>query len=226
MKNTDKRLFALTADDLMAGDLLLIPDDTPMRTVAHMLLRNQVSGAPVVDHAGKVVGVISTTDFIRSANKLDLENRRAFQEVDACLFQTKMRDANGNEIVICELPAGVCSVQHVQKDASGKEQIICRDPHGVFANWQIAILDSVPMDSVKNFMTRDVVTVEPATSIRDLARKMVDAGIHRVVVVDPNQNPLGIVSSTDILAAVSRAAHPLLSPDQKGNVQALHTTAR
>lgn len=226
MTNTNKPLFALTAEDLMSGDLLLITDDMPMRTVAHMLLRHQVNGAPVVDAAGKLVGVISTTDFMRSVYKLGLDDRQMFRELDACLFQTKTRDAGGKELVLCQLPAGVCSIQRRQKDASGNELIVCGDPHGVFADWQIAILESVPMDSVQKFMTRDAVTVEPATPIRDLARKMVDAEIHRVIIVDADRTPVGIVSSTDILAAVSRAAHPLVSPDDKGNVQALHTITR
>jgi predicted transcriptional regulator len=36
----------------------------------------------------------------------------------------------------------------------------------------------------------------------DLARMMLDAHIHRVIVVDEQNRPVGVVSSTDILAAV------------------------
>jgi CBS-domain-containing membrane protein len=226
MSKINKSLFALTADDLMTGDLLLIPDDTPLRIAAHMLLRHHVSGAPVVDPAGKLVGVISTTDFMRSANMIDFDDRRLIEEVEGCAFQTKAWDASGSERVLCQLPAGVCSVQRVHKDASGNEQIVCGEPHGVFADWQIAILDSVPMDSVRKFMTQDTVTAESSALIRALARKMVDAGIHRIVIVDGDQTPLGIVSSTDILAAVARAAHPLVGPGGRENGQALRTMPR
>jgi CBS-domain-containing membrane protein len=55
---------------------------------------------------------------------------------------------------------------------------------------------------------------------------MVDGGIHRIVVVDADQTPLGIVSSTDILAAVARAAHPLVAPSVKVDGQALHTASQ
>jgi predicted transcriptional regulator len=37
---------------------------------------------------------------------------------------------------------------------------------------------------------------------------MMDAHIHRVIVVDSENRPIGVVSSTDILAAVARAAGP------------------
>jgi len=54
-------------------------------------------------------------------------------------------------------------------------------------------------------MSRDVVTAAAATPIADVARMMLDAHIHRVFVVDAQRRPVGIVSSTDIIAAVAYA---------------------
>jgi CBS domain-containing protein len=53
-------------------------------------------------------------------------------------------------------------------------------------------------------MTPDPVTVTPATPVGRIAQMMVDAHIHRLVVIDKNQNPVGIVSATDILGALAR----------------------
>jgi CBS domain-containing protein len=72
--------------------------------------------------------------------------------------------------------------------------------------WQMMDIDSLPKDQVSQYMTRDPVTVSPHTAIGELARIMVDAHIHRVIVVDENGRPTGIVSSIDILAAVASAA--------------------
>jgi predicted transcriptional regulator len=59
---------------------------------------------------------------------------------------------------------------------------------------------------VEDCMTRDPVLVKPTTRIGELARMMMEAHIHRVIVVDnATKRPLGVVSSTDILAAVARA---------------------
>jgi CBS domain-containing protein len=55
-------------------------------------------------------------------------------------------------------------------------------------------------------MTPDPVTVAPATPLGELARLMVNAHIHRLIVAGEDRRPVGIVSSTDILAAVARAA--------------------
>lgn len=72
-------------------------------------------------------------------------------------------------------------------------------------SWQIIEADKLPKESVADYMTKDPVTVGPSTRIGELARMMMDAHIHRVIVVDENKRPIGIVSSTDILAAVAQA---------------------
>ena len=43
-----------------------------------------------------------------------------------------------------------------------------------------------------------------STPLVRLAQMMLDAHVHRVIVVDNEQKPVGIVSSIDILAAVAR----------------------
>jgi CBS domain-containing protein len=75
-----------------------------------------------------------------------------------------------------------------------------------YSAWQVIDLEGLPVDEVRRFMTPDPVTARPATPLADLAQMMVDAHIHRVVVVDPDGRPMGIVSSTDVLAAVAMSA--------------------
>jgi CBS-domain-containing membrane protein len=75
------------------------------------------------------------------------------------------------------------------------------------ASWQILDADELPEEAVGRFMTADPVTVTPTAPIGELAHMMLDAHIHRVIVVDHDHRPIGIVSTTDILAAVARAEH-------------------
>jgi len=67
-------------------------------------------------------------------------------------------------------------------------------------------IDDSPDNEIRHYMTAQPVTVAPTAPIGELAQKMVDAHIHRVLVVVDESRPQGIVSSTDILAAVARAA--------------------
>jgi CBS-domain-containing membrane protein len=71
--------------------------------------------------------------------------------------------------------------------------------------WQVIDPETVSMEEVGEYMTPDPVTVAPATPIGELARMMTDAHIHRVIVVSPKGKPIGVVSSTDILAALAQA---------------------
>ena len=73
--------------------------------------------------------------------------------------------------------------------------------------WQILEEEKLPECSVQTLMTKDPVTVTPNARIGVLAKTMLNAHIHRVVVVDERAQPIGIVSTTDILAAVARANH-------------------
>jgi len=71
--------------------------------------------------------------------------------------------------------------------------------------WQIPEFAEEPCTCVETCMTKDPVLVPPGTRIGELARMMIDAHIHRLIVADPvSHRPLGIVSSMDILAALAR----------------------
>lgn len=74
---------------------------------------------------------------------------------------------------------------------------------GICSAWQIVASEALPEDAVSHYMTADPVTVTPEVGIRALAQMMLDAHIHRVIVVDGESRPIGIVSTTDILAAIT-----------------------
>jgi len=74
------------------------------------------------------------------------------------------------------------------------------------APWgEMISVEDAPDNEIRHYMTVQPVMVVPATPIGELARKMVDAHIHRVLVVGEDNRPCGIVTSTDVMAAVARA---------------------
>jgi predicted transcriptional regulator len=72
--------------------------------------------------------------------------------------------------------------------------------------WEMIDPEHLPDDAVHDWMTRDPVMVGVNSPLVDVARKMIDARIHRVIVADASRRPLGVVSSTDVLAALVRSA--------------------
>lgn len=51
--------------DLMAGDPIVVAPDVPIVKVAEVLADYDIGGLPVVDQAGRLVGVVSQTDLVR-----------------------------------------------------------------------------------------------------------------------------------------------------------------
>jgi CBS domain-containing protein len=197
-------VLELTASDLMTRDVVRLTEEMRLWQAADLLLKNQIGGAPVVDREGKCVGVLSATDFVRSAVVPEhISNAGSAPLPITCPFQLKHRIVNGHEATLCILPLGVCSAQVEQKGPDERSLIICSHPHCVLADWQVVDVEKSPADEVRHFMTADAVTVGPETPIRVLARLMIDAHIHRVIVVDEERRPIGIVSGTDVLAALA-----------------------
>jgi CBS domain-containing protein len=81
----------------------------------------------------------------------------------------------------------------------------CHLEHHFVTPWQVVDLESLPADQVRNYMTTDLVTASPSARIGDLARQMADARVRRVIIVDEQGRPLGVVSSTDIMSTVAEA---------------------
>ena len=81
-----------------------------------------------------------------------------------------------------------------------------QDPRAAYSRaWQIVDPEALPDNEVRAHMTPDPITVAASTLIGDLARMMLDAHIHRVIVVGAQGEPIGIISSTDLLAALAHA---------------------
>ena len=194
--------MTLEATDLMSRDVVTISQEMSLRAAAHVLFQNRISGAPVVDANGRCIGVLSAADFARWAE----EGGHGAEDVPlpACPYQVKGRLLTGEAAVICTLAEGSCPLQVMRPTTVGRHTAVCRQPSGVLSDWQ-QVTENLPVSAVRRYMTADVVTVGPQTPLSELARVMIDAHIHRVIVVDLERRPVGVVSSTDLLAAMAYA---------------------
>jgi CBS domain-containing protein len=66
---TDKGGLAMFAKDVMTRDIITVSPSTPVRALASLLIKNQISGAPVVDKTGRIVGVVSEADIVAKKGK-------------------------------------------------------------------------------------------------------------------------------------------------------------
>jgi CBS domain-containing protein len=58
------RWAQVTARDLMREDVITVADSMPLSEVERVLSDNRISGAPVTDEAGRIVGILSWRDLI------------------------------------------------------------------------------------------------------------------------------------------------------------------
>jgi CBS domain-containing protein len=63
-------MLTLYASDVMIKEVLTIKESTPLKEVAKLLSERKITGAPVVNENGDLVGVISETDIIRKTNSI------------------------------------------------------------------------------------------------------------------------------------------------------------
>ena len=54
----------MRVSDIMSRDVVAVPPDTTLREAARLMLASGISGLPVVDARGKIIGVISESDFV------------------------------------------------------------------------------------------------------------------------------------------------------------------
>jgi CBS domain-containing protein len=127
-----------TAKDVLTADVVRVTEDMEVRAVARLFGDEAITGAPVVDGEGRVVGVISQRDLLDHA--------------------------------------------------------LMPSPRGG------------PATTVKDIMTPIAVTVEEDTPLNEVAARMAQHGIHRVVVVDKGQRIQGIVTSIDLVWWVAAQA--------------------
>lgn len=154
-------LAADTAAAIMTPDPVCAEPSTTIRQLARLFDDNDISGCPVVDHSGRVIGVVSKTDLIRRCSEGTRDIPPAY------LFE-----------VVCEQGS---------EDEDGGETPIPE-----------------PLVCVQDFMTESAVTAGPGSPIHEVAALMADRRIHRVIVVDEDMYPLGVITALDVLKRFPR----------------------
>ena len=71
----------MRAHQIMTRQVITITTAAPIIEAANIMLDKHISGLPVVDGAGKLVGIVSQGDFIRRAEIWNPAKARSMAEV-------------------------------------------------------------------------------------------------------------------------------------------------
>lgn len=134
-------LRELVVGDVMSLDPIVISVDASIEEAQELLRANRITGLPVVDGQGNLVGVLSQSDLVWGPGL------------------------------------------HVTT-------LLRRKPSGL---------------RVGELMTSPPVTVSMETPVTDAARAMLQNRVHRLVAVDPQGRPIGVLSATDFVTLAAEA---------------------
>jgi CBS domain-containing protein len=62
----------LKAKDIMTEEVITVKPETTIEEFARLLMQRQISGAPVVDDKGKIVGIVTENDLISKNSRLHI----------------------------------------------------------------------------------------------------------------------------------------------------------
>jgi CBS domain-containing protein len=196
-------LFSLTAADLMGPEVTTVPAGASLAAAAAALTAAGVRGAPVVDEAGRCIGVLTVSDLARRLGH-DAPENQTVPLPQTCAFQEECRGPGGETHVVCRLPPGSCALQRLDRGADGRALLGCDEPNTVCSDWQVVLtVPREPSPRVRDLMTTEIVAAPAETPIAELARLMTERHVHRVIVTGPGGTPVGVVSATDLVKALA-----------------------
>jgi CBS domain-containing protein len=158
--------MAQRAKDIMQTRVISVGVDDPLSSVHRLFLDEEISGAPVVNEQGEVVGVITIRDLLR-------DERDEREESDAELGYFR--------------------------DDVNVGQATLRDSAHSFA-------DRLAEHTAGDVMTGTVVSVQPDSSIAEVAATVTGNRVHRVLVTEPREaghGLVGIISAFDLVALLA-----------------------
>jgi len=158
----------IQAQHIMKKPVTTVDAGMKLTDFARLLSEERISGAPVVDQSGRIIGIISRTDL-----------------VDHLLEGSARESEMGGFLAFLGLESPM------KEMASGSEEEV----------W----------GTVGDIMTSDVETAEPTASLAEVAVRMFENRIHRVVITSENR-PVGIITSLDLLGHFPRTA--AVSPER------------
>jgi CBS domain-containing protein len=158
--------------DAMNPKVVHIAPGEPLAELERVLLAERLGGLPVVEH-GRLVGVVSRSDIVRV-----LGSETALAEAQADFYREYHDDPFA--------PSERAAREAEAEQEAAAEQVARRMTHL----------------RVRDAMTPDVVRVEADAPVRDAAARMVERGVHRLVVTERDRL-VGVLSALDLVRLVA-----------------------
>lgn len=174
--------------DVMSREVITVSPELTLRELAEILSDAGVSGAPVVTEEGRLVGVVSATDLVEfDADRVGVPTEgqhRATWDLASPSEEWKEGDEpSATYFVDLWADAGADVLERFAADAGPEWNVL--EEH-----------------TVSEIMSRPAHALPPEAELHEAARYMLDAGVHRILVVEKGRLG-GILTAFDVLRAVA-----------------------
>jgi CBS domain-containing protein len=215
--------------EVMRRDVVTVHPESPLTQVVELLLDKDYTAVPVLDHEGKIVGMVSDNDLLtRGGMRVAISLKRAtdldyVRGLHESLENPSRTVAGVMTSEVVTIPpdmllgrAGRLMVErHVKRlpvvDANGKlVGILGRlDILNTLAavhlpDWHPGARVFGAQATVGDVMTHEVSTAHESASLEDIFQLLVSSSHKRVVIVDDQRHVVGIVADSDLISRVSR----------------------
>ncbi len=180
----------ITVQQIMSTDVVALSPGMSLREAAERLAEAGITGAPVTA-GGEVVGVVSATDLV----EFDAETPGVPTERD--FGPTTLEGLEGDAEPWEEGDEPSASYFSQLWDDAGAD-IVARISNPDSPEWNV-----LEDHTVEEIMTRKVSSIEPTAHVRELARRLLEEGVHRMLVMEEGRL-VGVVTTTDLVKAVAQ----------------------
>lgn len=231
IKYTHRYLQPLPADrpvsEIMTRDVTTVGPDTSAREVVELLLGKLFKAVPVVDYQHRVIGIISDGDLLRSAGmplrlavgeRLEAEDLRRF--LDQVSREKSAREIMTSPVIMAREDEALGHVvQKLLEHNLKRLPVVSADGKLVGMVSRLDILRAIggnrpvghqeqsplphPGRTVGEIMSSDIPIVHVNDDLADILQRMLQTDVKRMIVLDEQEKPVGIITDGDLVARVS-----------------------
>lgn len=219
----ERPIESILVEEVMTENPITITSTRGLNTAAHVMLKHKISGLPVIDRSGSLIGIITKTDIVRAFSErykgvykvADIARKGATTAKPGHsirhILNLSLLDPAGKVVIVDEegKPIGIIARRDLAflrwtpelAARKGREAYVKRKIVDPGRDRLVAYrVYSIPLAS--DIMTEDPLTVKPDDDAALAAGLMVKEGIGALPVTSEKGVLMGIVTKNEILQAV------------------------
>lgn len=226
----------VTVAEVMTSRVETVTPDTPVLRVIEILIGKDYTALPVVDEAGRVVGTVGDSDLLEAGDlsfTLSIPRAAGGAVVEEMLeglrrSRRRVRDVMKSPALTIAATASLAEAAHRMVENGLKRlPVVGEDGRlvGILGRLDLLktmasvhlperalqgepgrSLEGAPPHRIADVMSREVPTARPEAALDEVLDLVVGSAAKRVVVVDPDGRPLGVITDSDLVQRLDPAA--------------------